>query len=144
MGPFRGRHRRKLVDMGEYPQEQVYEPPPVEECDEADESPYEMTPADTLHVLYRKRRGKVVHFVLTQATYHHGDWHNVARIDTWHGTIHRHQLDRNGDDVGEPEVLVRIPAGEEGWPVVDQGYTDAWGLMFNEWEDNLRRWRDGR
>jgi len=65
---------------------------------------------------------------------------HVARIDCCGSTIHRHQFDQTGKDLYDHRVIVEIPA-QDGWSVVDAGYAEAYEVMFNEWEENLRRWR---
>jgi hypothetical protein len=70
-------------------------------------------------------------------------WARVARIDCCGGTIHRHQFIIGSEvDIYDHRPIMEIPA-QDGWEAVDKGYDSASDVMFNEWEDNLRRWRDG-
>lgn len=70
-----------------------------------------------------------------------GRWKTVARIDCCGGTIHRHQYDRQGNDIVGHELIKEIPPND-GWKVVNEAYLTAYDVMHHEWEDNLRRWRN--
>jgi len=86
----------------------------------------------------------MVEFAVTQITRSRGKWIEVARIDTCHGHVHRHQLQRGSSDtVGDVRSLEVIPA-DRGWEVIDRWYEQALAMMQNEWKDNLRRWKGDR
>lgn len=141
MGKNRVAANRRLVDMSEPPtSNDTYTPPPEAACD-VQEFPAELTDTDRLHIRMVSYRGKIVDFAIMQLTTDPaGVEYHVARIDCCHGTVHRHQFDRKGNDVYDRRVIVAIPA-TNGWDVVDAAYADAFDAMFNEWEENLRRWR---
>lgn len=140
MGRFRGR-RRKLVDMGEYPQE-AYEPPPDDECGLV-ETHGDMTDTEAIRSWQKIYQGKVVNFCIIQLVLEDDRWQEVAHIDCCHAMIHRHQLTRDGQNYHRGEITA-IPAGEQGRNVVDEGFTQAYDVMLNEWEDNHWRWKHGR
>jgi hypothetical protein len=127
---------------------------------EADEAGYELPdPGQTslvrdrivlksgqeLYFRYRLWQDRlIVLFTVGQIVRHNGEWVEVARIDTCHGTVHRHQLkkSRPDDRVGERHELEKIPA-EDPWTVVDQWYGQALDMIETDWTEYLRRWRRG-
>jgi hypothetical protein len=116
-----------------------YTPPPAEACERF---VFDFSLPEAGHVLKVRiltYRGKVVDFAVTQILFDGADWVNVARIDCCHGYIHRHQFDRDGNDIWDHRKIMDIPH-ENGWEVVDRGYEEALDVMQNEWEDNLGRW----
>ncbi|WP_146237497.1 DUF7718 family protein [Georgenia satyanarayanai] len=125
---------------GQTTPEAQYKPPPESACD-VQVLPIELTETDRLHIRMAIYRGKIVDFAIMQLSVRDdGEEVHVARIDCCHGTVHRHQYDRRGRDVYERREIVAIPA-TDGWEVVDAAYAEASETMFNEWEENLRRWR---
>ena len=127
--------------MGSPIEVSAYVPPPRDMC-QIEVYPVEITPTDRLTIRQQIYRGKIVNFAIMQDVLESGTWHQVARIDCCHGTIHRHQYNRDGIDLYDHRVIQEIPA-TRGWAVVDAGYVSAQDAMFNEYEENLRRWRDG-
>ncbi|MFF9393243.1 DUF7718 family protein [Streptomyces griseoluteus] len=121
--------------------EKPYVPPPREVCT-VETFPIYITADDRLTIKQHVYKGKIVHFAIMQDIREGDIWHHVARIDCCHGTIHRHQYNRAGDDIYDSRVITEIPA-DNGWSVVDAGYQVAQDAMFDEYEENLRRWRDG-
>lgn len=144
LGKSRGRRQeRRLADMSEPIEAKIYKPPPPGAC-EVMVYPVEITPTDRITVRQHIYRGKVVDFAIMQEVREGEIWHHVARIDCCHGTIHRHQFTRDGQDIYGHRVIREITGlAGEGWDVVDDTYDMAQEAMFNEYEDNLRRWRDG-
>lgn len=143
MGKSRGRRsERRLAQMSEPLPVKEYQPPPTWICD-VFEHPNEVAPNQQIFVRQYIYKGKVVDFAIVQQTLIEGEWRDVARIDCCHGTVHRHQYGSDGKQVGEPRVIRQIPT-DDGWNAVDGTYDEADAVMFNEWRDNLRRWRDGR
>ena len=147
MGKKPGRPRKgKLADMAVAPlPEPTFEMPPAEECEEVEAS-IVLAVFQELRVRYVMwQDSNMVEFAVMQITSEHGQWREVARIDTKHAHVHRHQLHRAnpGDTVGDIESLEGIPA-DRGWDVIDRWYEEALKLMQNEWQDNLRRRRGDR
>lgn len=93
---------------------------------------------------YRYEKSVIVAFAAWQSVRVDGIWREVARIDSWHGVIHRHQFTVVGGNEITP--LASIPANENhALAVIERWCTDAERVMQNEWQDYLRRWNgDGR
>jgi hypothetical protein len=142
MGKTRGADAaRRLVDKAIYPPSVARQQVPPEECEETQCS-VGLGPDDKIigrFVLWQDRY--MVEFALMQFTRVGGRWVEVFRIDTEHDKIHKHQLRRGSPDTqGTVTDLVEIPP-DEGWRVVDKGYTNALSIIQNEWRENFRRWR---
>ncbi len=142
MEKSKGGRRRHLVDMATPPEPDVsptwvYEP---EEHDE--ELRYEVPLGEGEGLIYRQvyRQGRLVDFNISQCTRSRGRWVLVARADSCHGTVHLHQYTQAGTKVGEPEVLRAIVTQQD----LEDGYDLADGMLETTWQDNLRRWTDGR
>jgi hypothetical protein len=122
-----------------------FELPPPEECEEF-EAFIVLEVLQELRMRFLLWQDRyMVEFAVMQITRSHGQWRQVARIDTKHAHVHRHQLHKaNPDDtVGDVQSLEEIPA-DRGWDVIDRWYEEALKLMQNEWQDNLRRWKGDR
>lgn len=147
MGKSRGRPKKgELADMTIPPDpEPEYHLPPPEECEE-----YEG--GEILSINHELRTcmslwlGRyMVKFSVMQYYRPGGSWEQVARIDTCHKMVHRHQLQRGSSD--NHGVVVQdyaaIPANG-GWEVVDNWYGESLTLMHRLWQDNLRQggWRN--
>lgn len=121
-----------------------YKPPP---CPPAVESnfPIEITETDKLHIRQQVYKDFITFFAIMQLVREGGEWKHVARIDCCHSMIHRHQFVRStGLDIYDHALIVAIPAdGGDRWSVVNSGYHDALAVMWDEWEANVQRWRDG-
>lgn len=134
----RGRILRRLGKMG-LAKPQIYKPPPIEACYEGTHTIYpagENGP-NLLAVRYVVYKGMVVDFSINQAaTDADGIRRDVARVDTKHGTVHRHQFRRGGPE--ERVIIIEIPV--RGWEIVDKAYDEHLDLMHDSWEMNLRRW----
>ncbi|MFC1418562.1 DUF7718 family protein [Streptacidiphilus cavernicola] len=121
-----------------------YKPPPIPPAIETN-FPIDLTDTDILKVRQVEYRKWVVDFAIMQLTMEAGEWVHVARIDCCHGMIHRHQFAQNGRDLDGRLEIKAIPADDDNrWEIVQDGFYKAIGTMQEEWEDNLRRWRDGR
>lgn len=138
----KGRPKRgQLVDMGIYPSDNCYEPPLPGDYEVID-TPIELDEGHRLYVTPRYRRGTavVVMFGIQQSILEDlgGVWRPVARIDTWHSEVHRHQFTQKGGN--EVITLEPIPA-ERGEQVISRWFPQAERIMQEEWLDNVRRWR---
>jgi hypothetical protein len=131
---------RRRVSEEDPPDE--YVPPPEEEC-VLDEHPIDLyADGETgeRHVLYRRAlwyRGKVVDFCLEQRVRVNQESFPVCRIDTRHGTVHRHDFTQ-GEDGNARRTLVVIP--KEGHDVVNREHDSCLDWMLDNWDANLRRW----
>lgn len=136
-GP-RGRFLRRLADLTVRPPADHYRAPPDRLCFK-DQYSLDLSEEVTLTVVYKVFRGLIVHFVINHSVLANPKSINIARIDTCHGMIHRHQYDQAGVDLLDHQLIRVIPAGR--YDVVNEGFPDALAIMQNEWEANLRRWR---
>ena len=144
VGKNKGRgHFRRLVDKGVLPASSTYQPPAAHVCDET-VFPVEMSPTDQFVVRQRIYKGKVVDFAVMQQTRVSPDdpWREVARIDCCHGRIHRHRFACDDPSVDDNVTLADIPA-QGGWEFVDSHYDETSRVLFDSWEDELWRWRNG-
>lgn len=145
----RGRQsERKLADMTIPPplpiQPAEYGLPDPDETEEVS-SRVALESGHELYVRFVMWRDRlIVEFAIGQIVRHNGRWVEVARIDTCHLSIHRHQLKKSepGNTVGEREILEEIPP-ENPWAVVDQWYERSLKMMEDDWTETLRRWRHG-
>lgn len=141
MGKTKGRPQRgKLVSMAVVPPpDEPYMPPPDDECEEFTERILLMR-GNRLSIRRRFRTGQntVVEFGVNQVVRVDGGWVDVARIDSAHGEIHRHQFTASGGN--RITTLERIPQ-RDGEELVDRWCAIAADMMENEWQENLGRWR---
>lgn len=135
-----GKSSKGVVDMSAELAVETYKPPPVGSC-QVREYPIEVTTEDRLMIRMHKYRGKVVDFAIQQMRWDDEQgWREVARIDCCGGMIHRHQFNQAGVDVWDHRKIVDIPT-KDPWDVVDAGFTEARNVMFNEFEENVKRWQ---
>ncbi|WP_035875861.1 DUF7718 family protein [Kitasatospora cheerisanensis] len=139
-----GKRRGRVVDMSAG-EPAHYKPPP---CPPAVESNtrIEITDTDELRIRMQVYKDLITFFAIMQMVWDDGEWKEVARIDCCHSTIHRHQFVLpDGRDIHDHQLIVEIPPdGGERWSVVNDGYHKALAVMYEEWETNVQRWRDGR
>lgn len=128
--------------MSPPPEPEVYKPPPEAACDPL-VYPFEITETDRILTRLWFYKGKTVDFAICQHAKHEGQWMDVARIDCCGGIIHRHQYNQVGEDVYDHRPIQVIDRAT-AWNTLGPAADNAYDVMFNEWEANLRRWRDGR
>lgn len=141
MTRFRGRQpRSRLVDMGIYPQDEDCHEPPPEEDTEKVVYRLQLPEGHRAGVVQTFRVGSpvLVHFSLFQALKVEGVWQPIMRIDSWHGTIHRH--DFTPDGINRVTILERLQQ-ERRSRSIERWRDQAEDLMMTEWEENVRRWR---
>lgn len=137
---------RRLADMTIPPQpEPLYELPPTHECETYDGVRVGLLVAGhelCIRFVIWTPRNLVVDFSVEQRMLHEGEWVAVARIDTKHRTVHRHQYSRADPqtDLYDRRVLAPIPA-IGGYELVNDWYRKATQLLDTEWEENVRRWK---
>jgi len=132
-----GRILRRIVDLGFYPEAELYRPPRGA-AERTHEIP--LPAGERLTIRVQEYRGKTVDFAITQQTPAKRRWSSVARIDCCGGTIHEHLFDRFGNKLKDHKWICDIPSGQAGWEVVHAKYPEAYEMMEKNWEDNLRRW----
>jgi hypothetical protein len=140
-----GRFARRLADMAVRPTRREYRPPPRDQCVTGTYTIWPTGTQNDMHAIavrYALYHGLYVDFSFNQSYVVDGVSRTVARIDCCHGTVHRHQFDREGTDVLHGEVICDIPA-EGGFEVVHNHYEPCLDIMDDEWEHNFRRWAGG-
>lgn len=140
MGKTKGRPQRgKLVSMAIVPPpDEPYEPPPPDECEEFTERILLMRGCRlSIRRVFRIGQNTVVEFGVNQVVRIDGDWVDVARIDTAHGTVHRHDFTKDG---GNHITTLEVIPSRGGEDVVDRWCVTAEKMMQNEWQENLGRW----
>lgn len=136
-----GRLERELPDMGIYPERELYLPPKGAR-ERTHRIPLPFT-GEQLTIRIQEYRGRTVDFAITQETPAKRRWTPVARIDCCWGTIHEHLFDRFGNKLKDHKLICDIPVGPAGWDVIHAKYPEAYKMMEDSWEDNLRRWNGG-
>ena len=141
MGKHRRERSQRLVDMSPPPETQpVYTPPPVEAC-RVVEYPIDLGDGQEFVVRQNIYKGLIVDFAIVQL---HDEARAsdgvIARIDTCHGSAHRHRFNRQGGQSIDPKVIEIIPVSE-GWKVVNDLFAVCWDRMMRECGENLRVWR---
>jgi len=103
----------------------------------------EMNSPHLVVVRYYVHRGLVVDFSINQLVVDDvGAEHDVARIDTKHGTVHRHQFYQDGRPEWRWDILpIPAPGDTSSWEIVNKAYDTYLDVMHDEWDDNVRRWR---
>jgi hypothetical protein len=97
----------------------------------------QLNESNLITVRFVMYRGMVVDFSVNQSCVDgDGVRHDVARVDTKHGTVHRHQFYRSRPE--ERKIIIVIPV--QGWDIVNKAYDEHLDLMQYEWETSLRRW----
>lgn len=82
---------------------------------------------------------RVVEFSISHWTHVGGERYEVVRVDSCHYEVHAHQFYRSGSAPSR-RVLEPVIQAED----VDASYEPAMEIVFDQWEDNLRRWNRGR
>lgn len=133
----RARIERGIADMSESTEVVSYEPPLLEECRVRDQ-PIDLGADVRLHDHTREHQGLIVYFSLQLSVIRAADWFVVARIDTCHGEVHKHQFYRDGRD--ETRTLVRTVPVDNGAATVDSHYLQGYDMLVEEHADIIRRW----
>jgi len=124
-----------------YPQRTPeYVPPPVERVEEY-VSREVLEFGQELRVRYHIFDDRVMtFFAVMQITHRDDGWTEVARIDTCHATVHKHQLHKGSSDtVGTRTELSPIPVTDP-YITIETWYSESLKHMHNEWQENLRLW----
>ncbi len=109
------------------------------DCVENDET-VQITTADRVQIRMQLHNGRLVDFALIQQRLADGHgWLDVVTADCRHGVVHYHRHDAKGNRSSKQDVLPISTQVD-----IDVGYETASAMMFDEWEENLRRCTDGR
>lgn len=142
MGPRKGRpHKGELVDMTVYPDEARCQEPSFRHPVETFEAEIFLAAGHKAGVVdhYRAGTTQMVAFAVWQSIAADGEgWDPVFRIDSWHGTVHRHDYTKSGSN--HITILADIPIDHpEKVIAVWRGHAES--VIMTEWEENVRRWR---
>lgn len=139
MGLNPGKGTRRLPDLGMYPSSECREPSygvPTEPF----ERPFPLSSGHRagLKTVYRKGTTEALAFAVYQSIYVEDAWWEVFRIDSWHGTVHRHNFTKAGGN--NVTILVNLPEGNVE-KVIDLWCRRAEDVIMTEWEANVGRWQ---
>lgn len=99
------------------------------------------TMARIVHVLWWDGK-RLADFVLLQQVDVGGDegpeWKDVIRVDCCHQEVHVHRMYDRNEEVYK--VVRRIETPED----LQKGAEEAEAIVYDEWEEHLRRWEHGR
>lgn len=112
-----------------------YVPTPTHVCD-VDDFPVPLGDGLVIHVHMESYRGLIRGFSIELRT----PVDTVARIDTDHSTVHRHQYYRDGSQDAPPHLIEAIPEGRDGARTVNRMYVEAYDHMYDHAREMLRRW----
>lgn len=123
-------------------EEGEYRPPNKTMCDDVElpiDMPAEGFPGQSrLFTAMRTHRGQVVHYAISQQwrANSSSEWRNVFRIDTSHGSIHKHRFKNDGTDT--KELIETLP--KNGRARVHESYTESYDDVHNGVDRRLRGW----
>jgi hypothetical protein len=83
--------------------------------------------------------GRLVEFAMLAEIELGGYWHEVARVDSCDGEVHRHLFCRDGREL-DRKILFPIYDPSD----VDRGWDEGMKILVAGWEEHVRRWRVGR
>lgn len=138
MGKARGRKgEKRLADKTVVPETEkdsvLHAPEDCPDClEELD--PVVLSPTDRVMTRMQLHNGRLVDFALMQQRLDKGTWYDVATFDCRHGTVHVHWYDAQGERSSRTEL--RPISGQQD---VEAGFEQAAAMLFDNWEENLRR-----
>lgn len=147
MGRGRSEPTHRLVDMTIHPEDPADDRPLLaSEEDEGDhllgvpleeEERWEIPLDDGEEIKVRevyRHDGRRTDFALIYRTRgQSGIWHEVARVDTAHGSVHLHKFTRRGE---KWRMLKKIGVDDD----VEVGYDEAVTLLCQEWQSLKEEW----
>jgi hypothetical protein len=144
VGKSRGRVRneRGLVDKTVHPEpEPTVWPPDLEAADRDPVPPIVVPVSENDRIIQRMTflRGRVIEFPLMQEHRQGNSWWRVVRVDTCHDEVHVHRYAGGGNEFRR-DLIKPITCQAD----VEAGLDEAEALIFDQWEENLRRWHLGR
>lgn len=147
MGKNEGHNRRRLADMSSAASpsqlsQAAWQAPDPDECDEY-VSNWFIAPGEKIcQRIMTNQDDRIVEFAVIQMTLVGSHYVQVARVDSEHGTVHAHQLFKATPDntVGQRREMFVISSVDD----VALGLEAGVDFVAENWEENKRRWRDGR
>lgn len=153
----RRRAGERVTDMTVYPEAKApYQPSPA--CEE-DHFTFDLYPQiigtmkrpeeiprgrHKLDIRQQIYKGKIEDFAIEQTAIINNQSHEVARIDCCGQTVHWHLWNRDRVTLRDHSKICDIPPRPDGVQVVNDAFERCYGLMLDEWIENLRRWDGGR
>lgn len=142
----RTRQERGLVDKTIAPEVErdavLHAPDGCPDCHEPAPDHVYVSPEDRVIVRMQLHKGRLVDFALVQQ-HREGDdsiWRDVAEADCRHDKVHVHWYDARGKRSGETDIMPIVTQAD-----VEAGMERASEMLFDQWEENLRRCMvDGR
>ena len=113
------------------------DPPVAEEVERWIESPETRVTHRT--VRYRENR-RVADYAFVHEICLNGSWVEIAKIDCAHGEVHKHWPPP--DESGRLQRIVILPIYSQ--EDVEKTYQDSLNEIYDNLEENERKWRDGR
>ncbi len=77
-------------------------------------------------------------FVLVQQVKVRGRWRDVVKVDCCHGAVHVHNLTMSGKNETKDLQKIIRPAD------LLSGFGKATDLVYDHWQNNVRRWNRGK
>jgi hypothetical protein len=105
--------------------------------DEEFDHPRQPMSGVVIHKVRRYHQGCLVDFAVTLDHKVYGEWHQIARIDTAHGTVHEHRYFPRGRR--ERTVLEWIDP-HRAEKILERWYDRAAAMMDYRWQDYLEGW----
>ena len=137
----KGALRKRLPVLDGYDPNDVWEPPPLEECDPEDVLPTMLDSITRVTQRFRRRDGRLVDFAIILEVDREGvGWDEVAKIDCCHGQVHLHER-RQRDDIDDIREVLRHVKDESD---IQESVDDAISLIFDSYTEQIKRWNSGR
>jgi len=103
-----------------------------------DEQHIEFSPNDRVYQSLWRDGHLLTDFVMVQQVKIRGKWRDILKIDCCHQAVHVHHLRLNGSETVKSLQEVNHPAD------LGIGLEKAQDLIFDKWNNNVRRWERGR
>lgn len=133
--------RRKLPELNGYEPPPAWEPPSIADCDPEEILPTTLDQVTRITQRFRRYHGRIVDFaIVLEAQGPDGEWVEVSKVDCCHAQVHLHQRVVSGD-VDDTRVVLREVNSETD---IQDSVNTAIDLVFENYEEYLRRWSNGR
>lgn len=87
---------------------------------------------------WKEHDGKVIWFAFMCSLLVYGQWWDVLRVDTCDGEAHIHRFGRDGTEQSRQHLCSVSTIAD-----VDKAWDHACDLVFDQSDENLRRWANG-
>jgi hypothetical protein len=119
----------------------LHSPDECADCDEPPNDPVILSATDQVITRMQLHKNRLVDFALIQQHRVDADspWLDVAVADCHLDEVHVHWYDHNGQRSGRTGIMPITSQHD-----VESGFQIASDMLFDDWEENLRRCLDGR